>query len=184
MPLRAVKDRRLRPSQTRAGFRAIGRVLKPRGLNGELKIFPLTSFPERFDPGETILIDETTYRVESSQWEADVVFVRLAGIRHRDQAEALRDTLVEVPETDRANLDQNEYYLDEIEGCAVVDSDGAAIGLVREVLQPGANDVYVVSRENHADLLVPAIPDVVLEVRIADQTIVVDIPPGLDPETR
>lgn len=184
MPLRAVKARRRRPSQSRVGFRAIGRVVKPRGLNGELKVFPLTNFPERFDPGATILVGEAEYTIEASHWETNIVFIRLAGVRHRDQAEALRDALVEVPESDRANLDQNEYYLDEIEGCAVVDPNGTSIGVLREVLQPGANDVYVVTRQDHADLLIPAIPDVVLEVRIADHTIVVDIPPGLDPETR
>jgi 16S rRNA processing protein RimM len=184
MPLRAVKARRRRPSQSRAGFRAVGRVLKPRGLHGELKVFPLTNFPERFDPGARILIAGAEHQVETSQWEADVVFIRLTAVRHRDQAEALRDALIEVPEADRASLEQNEYYLDEIEGCEVVDPDGASIGVVREVLQPGANDVYVVARQSQADLLVPAIPDVVLEVRIAQQTIVVDIPPGLDPETR
>ena len=54
--------------------------------------------------------------------------------------------------------------------------------MLREVLQPGANDVYVVAREGKADLLLPAIADVVLEIRIDERTVVVDVPPGLDRE--
>ncbi len=184
MPLRAVKRRRAAPREARPGFRAVGLVLKPRGLRGELKAQSLTDFPERFDPGATLHIGEASYEILTSQWDGGAVFLTLEGVDDREAAEALRGALIEVPETDRVDLEPGEYYLDEIEGCAVVDEGGATIGVVREVLQPGANDVYVVAREDKADLLVPAIPDVVVEIRIEEQTIVVDVPPGLDPEER
>ena len=64
----------------------------------------------------------------------------------------------------------------------VVDAGGHGVGLLREGLQPGANDVYVVAREGRSDLLLPAIAGVVLEIRIDERTVVVDVPPGLDRE--
>ena len=88
-----------------------------------------------------------------------------------------------MPENDRAELEEGEFYLDQLEGCAVVDEAGNGVGVLREVLQPGANDVYVVAREGRTDLLLPAIEGVVLEVRIADRTVVVDVPPGLDQDS-
>ena len=180
MPLRAVKQRRQRTRSARDGFRAVGLVSKPRGLRGEIKIQLLTDFPERFDVGATVFVNGVQRAILASQVAGAAAHLRLEGIDGRDEAEALRDALLEVPDDDRAALAEGEYYLDEIEGCTVRDEDGAEIGTVREVLQPGANDVYVVDRQDRADLLLPAIPDVVIEVRQTEQVLVVRVPPGLD----
>ena len=83
-------------------------------------------------------------------------------------------------ENEEGISEEGEFYLDELEGCAVMNDAGASLGVIREVLQPGANDVYVVARAGRSDLLLPAITGVVLEIRIADRTIMVDVPPGLD----
>lgn len=179
MPLRAVKRRRTPPS-AREGFRAVGLILRPRGLHGELKVQSLTDFPERFDVGATIYLDGEPRGILASRYEAQTAHIQIEGVASRVEAEQLRGILLEVPENDRAELEEGEFYLDELEGYAVVDEAGNGVGVLREVLQPGANDVYVVAREGRTDLLLPAIEGVVLEVRIADRTVVVDVPPGLD----
>ena len=182
MPLRAVKQRRQRTRTARDGFRAVGLVSKPRGLRGEIKIQLLTDFPERFNVGATVFVNGVQHAILASQVDGAAAHLRLDGIDGREEAEALRDALLEVPDDDRAALPEGEYYLDEIEGCTVQDEDGSEIGTVREVLQPGANDVYVVARQGRADLLLPAIPDVIIEVRQTEQVLVVRVPPGLDTE--
>ena len=179
MPLRAVKRRRTRPS-AREGFRAVGLILRPRGLHGELKVQSLTNFPERFDVGATIYLDGEPREVLASRYQAETAHIQIEGVRSRIEADQLRGFLLEVPESDRAELSEGEFYLDELEGCAVVDEAGNGVGVVREVLQPGANDVYVVAREGRSDLLLPAITGVVLEIRMEDRTVVVDVPPGLE----
>lgn len=183
MPLRAVQRGR-QQRQPREGFRVAGHVLRPHGVRGEVKVRPHTDFPQRFDVGARLYVDGVARTVAAARWHGADVLVRFDGIDDRSGADTLRDALLEVPATDRAHLGPDEYYLDEIEGCAVVDLAGVPIGHVREVLQPGANDVYIVARPGRADLLLPAIGHVICEVRIADRTIVVDIPPGLDPDER
>ncbi|PZC44805.1 MAG: 16S rRNA processing protein RimM [Chloroflexi bacterium] len=178
MPLRGA--RRPPVPQPREGFRAIGRVERPFGLRGEIKILPLTDFPERFAADALVFVRGAERRVRSSRWQKGRVFVALQGVGHVNAAEALRGALVEVPESDLPDFAEGEYYIDQIEGCAVVDADGASVGTIREVLTPGANDVYVVARSGQKDLLIPALRDVVLSVDVEGQRIVVDLPAGLD----
>ena len=181
MPLR--HGRRPPPAESREEFRAVGRVERPWGLRGDLKVFPLTDFPERFAAGARLFLAGEEREVVAGRWQKGRVYLRLAGIESAEAAEAVRGELLEVQESDRAALPEGAYYLDEIVGCAVVSETGAAIGVVREVLQPGANDVYVVARPGQRDLLVPAIADVVRRVDMARKEITVDLPAGLDPET-
>ena len=134
MPLRGA--RRPPVPQPREGFRAIGRVERPFGLRGEIKILPLTDFPERFAADARVFVRGQERRVRSSRWQKGRVFVALAGVGHVNAAEALRGALVEVPESDLPDFAEGEYYIDQIEGCAVVDGDGGVVGTIREVLTP------------------------------------------------
>lgn len=180
MPLR--RARQPPPVESREEFRAVGRVERPWGLRGDLKVLPLTDFSERFAVGARLFLAGEERAVVAGRWQKGRVYLRLAGIESEAAAEALRGELLEVRESDRAVLAEGEYYLDEIVGCAVRGETGEAIGIVREVLQPGANDVYVVARRGQRDLLLPAIADVVRRVDIERKEITVDLPEGLDPD--
>ena len=163
----------------RDGYRAIGVIERPRGLKGEMKALPLTDFPERFDPGARIFVSGLPRTVTHTNWQSGRVYLYIDGVGDRDAAEALRGELIEVPEDERPAATEPFWYLDEIEGLQVVDGDGAALGTVREVLQTGANDVYIVDRGERRDLLVPALRDVVVGVDVDQGTMTVDLPGGL-----
>ena len=166
--------------EAREGFRAIGRVERPWGLRGEIKVLPLTDFPERFDPEAQLYVRGEQRRVIRSRWQKGRVYLTLSGVERVDAAEALRGELLEVPADDTPDFSDGEYYVDDIEGCEVATAAGDSLGTVREVLQPGANDVYVVARPGRRDLLVPALRDIVLEVDVEAKRITVDLPDGLD----
>lgn len=104
-----------------------------------------------------------------------------AGIEDRNAAEALRGQLLYVAVDEVEPLEDGAYYYHEVEGLEVVDEHGARIGILREVLPTGANDVYVVKRPA-GELLIPAIHDVVLSIEPERGRVVVRIPPGLDPQ--
>lgn len=166
----------------RDGYRAVGLVERPRGLKGEIKVLPLTDFPQRFDPGAQVFIDGAPRKVERSNWQKGRVYLYINGIADRESAESLRGELIEVPEAERPRTSEPFWYLDEIEGLRVLDGEGTALGTIREVLQTGANDVYIVDRGEQRDLLVPALRDVVLAVDLNAGTMTVDLPDGLLPE--
>jgi 16S rRNA processing protein RimM len=166
--------------EPREGFRAVGRVERPWGLRGEIKVLPLTDFPERFTPQAQLYVAREQRRVLRSRWQKGRVFLALDGVERVEAAETLRGELLEVAADDVPDFADGEYYLDDVEGCEVFTDTGESLGRVREVLQPGSNDVYVVHRPGRRDLLVPAVREVVLSVDVESKRITVDLPDGLD----
>lgn len=160
----------------------IGRVLAPHGIRGELKVEPLTDFPERFERGSRFWLAGIERTVERGRWQARSVILKLAGIDNRDDAEKLRDEALTVPAI--ANLtDEGAYYIHDIIGLRVEDSGGDTLGVVKEVLTTGANDVYVVHGDR-GELLLPALDDVVTKIDVAGGTMSVDVPEGLEFQAR
>ncbi len=180
MPLRAA-GKRPRP-EARDGFRAVGRVERSWGLRGHLKVLPLTDFPERFAAGKRLFLRGEPRHVLDCRWRKGRVYLHVEGVEDVAEAESLRGELLEVPDDDRPELAEDEYFIDEIEGCTVRTESGEILGSVREVLQAGANDVYVVARAGRRDLLIPAIHEVVREVNLDQRVLLVSLIDGLDPD--
>ena len=179
MPLRTGRPPLPEP---REGFRAVGYVERPWGLHGTLKVLPLTDFPERFDAGAQVYLCGAPRTIGASRWQKGRVYLTFDGINSPEAADAYRSELLEIPDSDRPDFGPDEYYLDEIVGCTVVNEAGDLLGVIRDVLQPGANDVYVIARPGRKDLLIPAVAHVVREVDIAARRLVVELLPGLDPD--
>ncbi len=139
----------------------------------------MTDYRQRFQPGATVRAGETSYSVRRSRTHRDTLLLELEGVRTRDQAEELRGTLLEVPEEDLAPLEENQYFRFQVVGMAVFEEDGTPLGLVEEVLETGANDVYIV-RDQHSELLIPAIDIVVKEVDVPGRRMVVQLIAGLE----
>jgi len=176
-----VPERQPPPSdaQHTDGFVAIGFVRGARGIRGELKVDPLTDFPDRFRRGATVWIEGRAYKVRLSRQLAPSLLLQLEGVNTRIGAAALGGRYLEVPEEELAELEEGEYYRFEIVGLDVVDSAGAPLGRVEQVLETGANDVYVV-RNDEGDLLLPAIDTVVKKIDVAGGLIVVELIEGLE----
>jgi 16S rRNA processing protein RimM len=153
-------------------------VRAPFGLLGEVTVEPLTDFPERFDPGARLWAAGREYRVYSARPHRGGLLVQLANVQSRESAGKLRGLLLEVPEETLAPLEEGQYYRFQIVGLEAFDAGGHSLGRIAEVLETGANDVYVV-RNDDGDLLVPAIDSAVREVDVAGGRIVLDPPQGL-----
>ena len=169
--------RRQRPSRDpRPGFVAVGRVLAPHGLKGELKVQPLTDNPERFAPKSRVWADEQLVTIVASREAGGHLYVRLKGFPDRTSAERFRHALLQVPEESLPVLPEGEYYRFQLIGLQVFDREGAPLGTLEEVIETGANDVYRVRRPDGTDLLLPALDDVIVSVDLAAKRMVVDPP--------
>ena len=153
----------------------MGRVAAPWGVRGDLKVEPLTDFPERFRRGAALWLRGRRCEVERSRWSRGLVYLALSGIDSRDAAEELRGALLEVPENELTPLPEGQYYQFQVLGLEVRTPEGDLLGRLVEVLSTGANDVYVV-RGGSKELLIPAIDDVVKEVDVAGGRLVVELP--------
>lgn len=169
-PEPAVFDRRLAVR--------VGIIIAPHGVRGEVRVQPLTDFPERFRRGSVLWLEGAPRRVEAGRWRGQDVYLKLEGVNSRTEAEALRgkELWAAAP---KPIQEAGRYYCHDIIGLRAEDEAGAPLGRVAEVLETGANDVYVV-RGELGELLLPAVEDVVREVDIAGGRLVVRLLPGLE----
>ena len=157
----------------------VGRVLGPWGRHGELKLQIHTDYPDRFASGAVVFLDEAPVTVQRSRTYKTGLLVKLEGVNGRGAASRLRDAYLTVPSAELPELDDSTYYHFQIVGMEVMTVKGERLGEVREILETGSNDVYVVQRESERDLLVPAIADVVLEVDVSAGRMTVVLLEGL-----
>lgn len=167
------------------GCMAVGHITGVHGLRGEVKVELYTDFPERFAPGEVLLlgVDLDEIEVVGVRPHKQNLLVQFNGVADRTAAESLRNLWLFVRETDAAELEEGVYWIHDIIGLRVVEENGDALGVITDVLATGANDVYVVrrpaGRSPAQDILLPAIPDVVRAVDLAQGVMTVHLLPGL-----
>jgi 16S rRNA processing protein RimM len=152
----------------------IGQVAGPYGVDGAVKVIPLTDFDDRFDAGANLLLDGSERHVEWSRPGMPGVVLKLRGIDNRTMAELLRGRYLELPEHDARPLAEGRFYHHQVVGLAVQTSSGRPLGTIAEVLERPANDVWV-SREGVVEHLIPATKDAVVEVDVhAGRVVVAD----------
>lgn len=153
-------------------------IIAPHGVRGEVRVQPFTDFPERFQRGSVLWLEGAPRRVEAGRWRGRDVYLKLEGVSSRTAAEALRgkELWAAAP---KPIQEAGRYYRHDIIGLRVEDEAGALVGRVAEVLETGANDVFVV-RGERGELLLPAVEDVVRDVDIGGGRLVVRLLPGLE----
>lgn len=166
-------------------FVTIGRVTAPHGVRGEVRVLPMTDFPERFDGLRKIFLASRQEReartIEAVRWHKQFVLIKFEGINFRDEAANLRGRLVQVPLEEAHPLPPDTHYVFQLVGMEVFTREGRRLGVVKDVLSTGANDVYVVERaEDGSELLVPALHHVVLDIDGEKRRIEVQLLPGLE----
>jgi 16S rRNA processing protein RimM len=159
-------------------FITIGRVLGPWGLKGRIKVNPMTDFPERFDEGATVYIEEFPYIVERTEWHKGNALVKLKHIETVDEAEEFIGKFVEISPAQVRPLPAGQYYHYQIVGLNVVTGDGREIGVVTDVLTSSANDIYVVEGKD-GEVLIPATEDIIKSIDVEKKMMIIEALPGL-----
>ncbi len=146
---------------------AIGKAVAPHGVRGDVRVIPLTDYPERFQKtGEVRLEDGRVLAVESAKYHKQFVLLKFRGLDDRDAVEFLRGKLLMVGRDHLVKLPAGHYYIFDIVGLKVYDEAGGYLGTVGDVLATGANDVYIVDQEGRQPLLIPALKEVVREIDV------------------
>ena len=149
----------------------VGKIGKARGLDGTLKIIPLTDFEGRFDNLTEIEVGEKMFQVEKVQHIGGEIFIKFENVDSREMAKTLTNKFLTVPRKNAAPLDDGEFYTFDIIGCEVFDGD-KNFGKVQNVLKTGSNDVFQVLGET--EILIPALKSVIKKIDVANKKIVVD----------
>lgn len=152
-------------------FLAVGQIINTHGVNGELKVLPLTDDIRRFRKLDTVIIDGVEKKVVWCKLQVDKVILKLEGIDSIEEAHKYFSKYVEVKREDAVELPESTYFVADLMGCTVYDSNGQNLGVIFDVLHTGSNDVYWIKEGN--ELLIPALKDIVIEVDIENKKMVI-----------
>lgn len=155
-------------------FVRIGLIVRPHGVNGAVKLLPLTDDSKRFHAVHGAFLEfnggHHSVEIYDIGVQKDAVFARISGYDNREDAEKLRNVYLCVDKANAVKLPKGRYFIDDLIGCDVFDDSGKAYGRLADVIQTGANDVYEIKGE--LVLLIPALKKLLKDVDIAQKRIV------------
>ena len=159
-------------------FLAVGRLRRAHGIDGEILMDVMTDFPERLHAGQTVFVGEAhqPMKITALRPQHMALLVTFEGIQDPDGVVPLRNQIVFVRADTLPELPEGEYYHHELLGISVVDEEGQPVGFLSEILETGANDVYLVISPEGKETLLPAIESVVLEVSLERREMRVRLP--------
>lgn len=161
----------------------VGVITTTHGIRGEVKVFPTTDNPKRFKKLKMVLLDTGKERrkmeVESCRFQKNLVILKFKGIDNINDVEQYKKCDLYVSRKNAVKLAPNENFIVDLIGLQVVLEDGTPFGTLTDVMQTGANDVYVVTTEEGKEVLLPAIPQCILDVNLDTEMVKVHLMKGL-----
>lgn len=157
---------------------AVGVIVRPHGVRGEVKIQPMTDSAQDWLSIHVVEWKDKSgqlqhRKVKHQRVQGDMVLAQIEGIYDRNAAELMRGTELFVPRDEAPQLEENSYYIVDLIGCRVEDENGELLGEIRDVYQPGGNDVYEIKGKKGV-ILMPAVRHAIREVLISERRMVVD----------
>jgi len=174
------------PAAGEPEYLLVGRIKRPHGLHGDVLMEILTDFPERLkrDGAVHLGVDQERKVIASTRSHAQGLLIRFEGIESPEGAGGLRNQAVYVRTAELPQLPAGQAYHHQLLGSKIMDDQGTHLGELAEILETGANDVYVIRQPGGTELLLPAIEGVILQADLANRTVVVRVPIGLESEGR
>ena len=161
----------------------VGVITTTHGVRGEVKVFPTTDDPARFKKLKNVVLDTGREKIDLEiagvKFFKNMVILKFKGIDNINDVEKYRKKSLYVTRENAVKLKKNEYFIADLIGLKAESEEGEDLGSLSDVLQTGANDVYVLSKEGTSDILLPAIKECVKEVDIEGGKMIVHLLPGL-----
>ena len=163
-------------------FLQVGVISSTHGIRGEVKVFPTTDDPMRFKKLKKVFLDTGRERLElevqSVRFFKQFAIVKFKGIDNINDIEKYKGKGIFVPREDAVPLDEDEYYIADLIGMEVFTED-RHFGVVKDVMETGANEVYIIESDEHGEVLIPAIRQCVLDVNVEEKKMKIRLLDGL-----
>ncbi len=161
----------------------VGIISSTHGIAGEVKVFPTTDDVNRFKKLKEVILDtgkeKLNLNVIQCKFFKQMVILKFKEFTSINDVERFRGKSLYVTRKNAVKLQKDEYFIADMIGMKVVADDGEDLGLLEDVLQTGANDVYVVQKAGEKELLIPAIKECILNVDMEEKLMTVHLLPGL-----
>jgi 16S rRNA processing protein RimM len=161
----------------------VGEIVGTHGIKGDVKVKRITDFAERFAIGEKVYCsvqeEERELIIDQFRTHKNIDILHFAGVHSMNEVKSLKGILLYIKEAQLTQLQEHEYYYHEIIGCEVYTTGGEKLGIIQEILSPGANDVWVVKNDKGKEILIPYIEDVVKEIHPVERFVQIELMEGL-----
>lgn len=166
----------------------VGIITTTHGIRGEVKVFPTTDDSRRFKRLKDVLLDtgkeELRLEIEGVKFFKNLVILKFQGLDSINDVEKFKGCGLYVPRANAVRLRRNEYFVADLIGVEGFLEDGSRFGVLKDVLETGANDVYIFDTERYGEVLVPAIKDCILAVDVEAGKMRLHLLPGLVDERK
>ena len=161
----------------------VGVITQTHGVRGEVKVFPTTDDPERFLDLEYVFLDtgreKKKLTIQSVKFFKQFVILKFKGIDNINDIERYKRCPLLVNREDAVDLEEDEYFIADMIGMDVLTEDGEVFGTLKDFIETGANDVYVINSKKHGEVLIPAIKECILDVNVKEGKMLVHLMDGL-----
>ncbi|WP_448864144.1 ribosome maturation factor RimM [Dorea sp.] len=161
----------------------VGVITSTHGVRGEVKVFPTTDDAARFKKLKHVLLDTgremKPLEIQGVKFFKQFVILKFKGIDNINDIERYKRCPLLVERKDAVELKEDEYFIADMIGIQVETEDGEVFGTLKDVMETGANDVYVIDTEEHGEVLVPAIKECILEVDVENRKMTIHLMDGL-----
>ena len=161
----------------------VGVISSTHGVRGEVKVFPTTDDVKRFKKLKKVILDtgkeQLPLEIEGVKFFKQFVILKFRGIDNINDIEKYKGRDLWIPREEAQELDEDEYYIADLLGMDVFTEDGELFGALKDVMETGANDVYIIEMSDGKEVLVPAIKQCILDVDIENRKMVIHLLEGL-----
>ena len=164
-------------------FLKVGVITTTHGVRGEVKVYPTTDEPERFLELDHVLLDTgkefRDLEIKNVRFFKNLVILKFKGIDNINDIEKYKGHDLWIPREEGQELDEDEYYIADLLGLRVILDDGTEFGTLKDVMETGANDVYIIDTNAHGEVLVPAIRECIQDIDLEKNTMTIHLMKGL-----
>ena len=161
----------------------VGVITTTHGVRGEVKVYPTTDEPERFLELDYVLLDTgrelRKLEIKNVKFFKNLVILKFKGVDNINDIEKYKGRDLWIPREEGQELEEDEYYIADLLGMSVVLEDGQEFGTLKDVMETGANDVYVVEDAKGEEILLPAIRECILDVDVEKNVMTIHLMKGL-----
>ncbi len=164
----------------------VGVITSTHGLKGEVKVYPTTDDPHRFLELEELVLKhgkmQKELSIEKVRFFKNLAILKFKGLDKIEDVENFRQAELYVTRENAQPLEEGEYYIGDLIDMEVSTEEGELLGRLADVMETGANDVYVIDSPKYGEILIPAIEQCIVDVDIVNSKMIVSLLPGLLPE--
>lgn len=157
----------------------LGKITSAVGIKGEVRVYPYTDYIERFSEIKELQVESTVHKIERVSYRKNMVVLKLEGIDYRNLAEEQKGKKLYLNKEDMWEIPEDTYFVADLLGLNVLNEEGEHIGILTDVIQNSAQDIYEIQMENKKKFLLPAVKEFVLSINIEGKNMVVRLIEGL-----